>query len=339
MVWKKIPMFLSRNKKVSQLSLLLLISASLFSANIFQEVPDTVFNTYKNYSINISGDTTLQIRIDTLIISKVKPTPPVKPWTLGNSFAFNLTQSQLVNWAAGGNNSVAGQIGNFAWIKYKSDKITWDNELDMQYGMSRQEITTETFSTLKTNDKIDFTSNFGFKASKKWQYSLQLNFKTQFDKGKNNPEDDVYVSNFMSPGYLLGTVGMKYKPVDNFKILLSPLTSKVTFVLDQTLSDIGSFGLDPGQTVRSEIGGYIRINYSKELFKNIHISTQLELFSSYKENPENVDVNWVVKLDMKINDYLSADINTNLIYDKDVSMKVQFMEVISVGFKYKIESK
>ena len=41
-------------------------------------------------------------------------------------------------------------------------------------------------------------------------------------------------------------------------------------------------------------------------------------FSNYLKNPQNIDVNWDFRLNMKVNEYLSANFVTNLIYDDDI---------------------
>ncbi len=37
---------------------------------------------------------------------------------------------------------------------------------------------------------------------------------------------------------------------------------------------------------------------------------------------------------MKVNKYISATISTSLLYDDDIVSKVQFKEVLGVGFAY-----
>jgi len=51
--------------------------------------------------------------------------------------------------------------------------------------------------------------------------------------------------------------------------------------------------------------------------ENVSLSTKLDLFGSYLNNPGNIDVNWDMSAIMKINDFLSANLSANLIYDDD----------------------
>ena len=113
------------------------------------------------------------------------------------------------------------------------------------------------------------------------------------------------LSDFLAPGYLLGAIGMDYKPNEVFNLFISPITTKMTIVNDQTLADAGAFGVDAaeyddagvltsaGKTTRVEYGGYLRALFKKDIMKNINLQSKLELFSNY-EAADYVDVNWEV---------------------------------------------
>jgi len=166
------------------------------------------------------------------------------------------------------------------------------------------------------------------------------------NEGKKYEADTSYViSEFLAPGYLQAALGIEYKPNESFYAVLAPIAGKLTMVLDDTLSARGSFGVDPGNKTRMEIGGAITIGLKTEIMKNVSLNSTLGLFSNYLENPQNIDIDWKVMINMKINDYLSANLNTHLIFDDDIdfindnglpkSAKVQFKEVFGVGLTYK----
>jgi len=191
------------------------------------------------------------------------------------------------------------------YAKYKKDKTSWDNTLDLGYGIIRQGSLTK-----KSNDRIDFSSLYGRRASENWNYSTLLGFKTQFAAGYNYPDDSTVISNAFSPAYITLSVGMEYKPNTNFSLFLSPVTGKITLVLDDTLSAAGAFGVDPGKNLRSEFGGFVKVSYTKTVMKNVDLATKIDLFSNYLKNPGNIDINWELMISMKINEYLSATFNT-----------------------------
>jgi hypothetical protein len=283
------------------------------------------------------------------ISSNYAQTPDTtKLWTKGGVGSLNFNQVSLSNWAAGGQNSISAGAFLNLMANYKKDKITWDNTLDLAYGMTQ--IGSDPLR--KSDDKIDLNSKYGRLAINKWYYSGLINFKSQFTDGYNYPNDSVIVSRFLAPAYFLLSIGMDYKPNDNFSFYCSPVTGKITVVNDQKLADAGAYGVDSGKTHREEFGAYITISYKKEIMTNVTFGTKLDLFSNYSHNPQNIDVNWDVILAMKINKYITANITTSLIYDDDTKIAImkkingvdtqigagprtQFKEVLGIGLSYK----
>lgn len=282
----------------------------------------------------------------------------VDGWKTGGVVAINFTQVSLTNWAAGGNNSLSlnGLVSLYANLK--KGNSTWDNTLDLGYGLLKQ----GDEELRKTDDRIDFMSKYGKKAFHHWYYAGLINFKSQMAPGYKYPDDSTVISRFLAPGYILGAFGMDYKPSDAFTLFVSPLTSKLTIVNDARLANAGAFGvkkatyddvgtlLTEGEKYRAEYGGYLRAILSANVMKNIKLQTKLELFSNYAEDPDHVDVNAELLLAMKVNDYISATISTQLIYDHDIDIAVdenndgtidatgprtQFKEVLGIGFTYK----
>ena len=269
-------------------------------------------------------------------------------WKKGGTLGLNFSQVYLSNWAAGGQNSLSsnGLVSLFA--NRAKGKSSWDNTLDLAYGMLWQGDAVG----VKTDDKIDFASKWGYQANQDWFYSALFNFRTQFAPGYEDPfaDDLVRISDFLAPAFSLAALGMDYKPSDNFTAFISPSTLKMTIVNDTTLST--NYGVAAGEMFRAEIGGYAKVQYTTELAKNVSLMTKIDLFSNYLNNPQNIDVNWETLISMKINEYMSATISTQLIYDDDIAIArsqeyfestgiaagpiTQFKEVLAVGFSYKL---
>ncbi|MBK9591792.1 MAG: DUF3078 domain-containing protein [Crocinitomicaceae bacterium] len=279
-------------------------------------------------------------------------------WKKGGFVALNISQVGLTNWAGGGQSSIALSGIVSLYGNLKRGNSAWDNSLDLGYGILRQGsgIGLKNGVFLKTDDKIDIVSKYGRRASEKWFYAGLINFNTQSTPGFNYPNDSIAISRFLAPAYLLGAIGMDYKPNDAFTAFLSPFTMKATFVNDDSLAYVGAYGvekatfddlgniIDPGKKFRMEYGGYVRLSYKKSFMENITLTTKLSLFSNYANNPQNIDVNWETLLELKVNKFISATISTHLLYDDDISItdskgkvgpRTQFKEVIGVGFAYK----
>jgi hypothetical protein len=127
----------------------------------------------------------------------------VKPWKIGGVISINGQQVSLTNWSAGGNNSISlgGLVNVFA--KYKKGKVTWDNNLELGYGVIKQG---DNKKWWKNDDKIQFSSKFGRQIKKSWYATALGDFRTQFAEGYNYPNDSIYISKFMAPGYALAAI-------------------------------------------------------------------------------------------------------------------------------------
>ena len=269
-------------------------------------------------------------------------TDSTKVWKFGGTASVNFSQVSLTNWAAGGKSSASGTFLFNTFANYTKDKISWENTLDAGYGLMKEGDS----QSVKTDDKIDFSSKVGLKSKGKIFYTVLFNFRTQMAPGYNYPDREKAISNFMAPGYFTLAIGADYKPNDHFSLFLSPLTGKMTIVSDDSLSVAGAFGVDPGKKSRSELGAFLKTHFKTEVVKNVSLETKLDLFSNYLDKPQNIDVHWDVLINMKINDYLSANLNTNLIYDDNIKIadnteggravpRVQFKELFGVGLNLK----
>lgn len=283
--------------------------------------------------------------LPTALFSQQQP-DTLKRWEVQGLFSLNFSQISLTNWVAGGRSSSAG-VGIFnLQAKYTKDNLLWENTLDLGYGLIKE----QDRQMVKSDDKIDFTSKLGLKQSEKLYYTLLFNYKTQFTEGYKYPNTTNVISDFMAPGYFTLALGLDYKPQKDLSIFFSPATAKLTVVSDENLSNQGAFGVDPGKKTRMEVGAILKMDLNTEIMKNVTLNNKVELFSNYLEKPQNVDIDWDLMLNMKVNDYLSANLITNLIYDDDIKVpievtdsgeivrsgpRIQFKEIFGIGLNIK----
>lgn len=275
-----------------------------------------------------------------------QPAQDTSYWHFNANIGINFTQVSLTNWSQGGENSISGIGQAGAGIKYEKGKDVWETSLDLGYGTIRSGK-----EWRKNEDKIDFNSKYGHEAMDKLFYTALVHFKTQFTEGYNYPDDSTAISDFMAPASLLVSVGMDYKPWEFLSIYLSPATGKATWVLGDAVDET-RYGLDAGEPVMYEFGAYFTAKFEKELFKNTSLKSKIELFNNYtdadKRNRGNIDVDWETTINLKVNDFISANLFTHLIYDHDIDVPktddegneylgkgTQFKEVLGVGFAYK----
>lgn len=264
---------------------------------------------------------------------------PASNWTKKNVSGINLSQTSLSNWAAGGENSVSWNVYLNSIANYKKDKWSWDNGLVADFGQTY----TSSNKWQKSVDKLNLNTKAGYALAKHWNAALLLDFLTQFDLGYKSASSraagEKYISKFLSPGYVTLSLGADYKPNQNFSLLLSPATGKLTIVADDYLSSLGAYGVKPGKHLLAEIGASVVANYNTNLTKDISLVTKLTLFSAYNHNFGNIDVNWDLMLNFKVNKYITANFTTNLIYDDDIKSasggpKVQLRQMLGLGAVY-----
>lgn len=279
-------------------------------------------------------------------------------WKFGGQTSLSITQTSLTNWSAGGLSSFALNGIVKVYADYRGKKLAWDNNLNLGYGFMLQG---KKMDFIKTDDQAEIMSKLGYKAFKNWYYALMLSFRTQFSPGYNYPNDSTKISDFMAPGYLIGAIGLNFKPNSDLDLFIAPATGRFTFINNQGLADIGAFGTEKavfdengilishGKKLKKELGGYIRFSYTRKIIQNIQVSTKLDLFSNYLKDPQNIDVNWETLLSFKVTKFISATLSMNLVYDDEVILKkdadgdgvyevngprTQFKEILGIGFAY-----
>lgn len=286
---------------------------------------------------------------DSTKVPAVSDTVPAKPdslifWKQGVKMNINLQQVGLTNWAAGGESSFAVGAVIEGHINYEKGEVVWENLAKIGYGVIRNGGGGNRFE--KTDDLLDLSSKYSQKFSEKVLMSTAINFKTQMDEGVRienagtDTEDRVLISDFMSPGYLQASLGLSYRNAKAFTTTIAPFTGRFTFVLNKELSDAGAFGIDPGDKIRSEAGISWTGGYKKDVWENVKFQTNFNLFSNYEKFPNTV-VNVEARLNMKVNNFISSNISSQLIYDDDVILTrndgtmgrdIQLKNVINVGF-------
>ena len=252
-------------------------------------------------------------------------------WKLSGITGINASQTTLVNWSAGGEDAVAGNFYLNGSLKYAKDKWAWDNDLILEYGL----MYSSEYNTRKNADKISFSSKLGYQITDKWYYSLLTDYNTQFAKGYDYPDKSKYLSTFMAPAYVNLALGVDHKPNDAFSFFLSPITMRTLFVMDDSLSAAGAYGIKPDKKTKIEAGALFKGSMKKEVTTNVDITSKLDMFTPYSEDFGKVDVNWEMMLSMKINEVLTTTLSTSVrYYDREIT-KVQFREIFGLGVAYR----
>jgi len=241
-------------------------------------------------------------------------------WKAKNSIGLDINEVAFVNWNAGGNNSVSGLLKIYFERDYDKIYTLWQNKVSIRYGLNEQ----QDKGLIKTDDEIRLSSTFGYRKDSvsNWYYSAKFNFNTQFTDGFKYPNTDDPISRLFAPAYLFIGLGAQYNLQEkNFNMYISPVTLKSTFVFDDQLSNDGAFGVEKGKRARHEFGAAIQASWVVEIFKNVAMTNRLSLYSDYINDFGNIDVDWVLKFQFKINNFLEANFRTHMIYDDDVKFE------------------
>ena len=278
----------------------------------------------------------------------------LSPWSLGGNSTLGFTQTSLSNWKKGGNSSLSILAVLKGFANYSDKKLKWENSVELRNGWMRINDTDVDSKLQKNDDKLELISRLGVSAFKKWYYSAEIDFETQFFNGYKYPNTDDPISAFMAPAKTLVKVGLDYKPNKDFSLFLSPLTSKTVFVRDTAVIDQTKYGIDANKRRFWEPGLNADLKFKKEIFEDVVWETKYKMFINYRSPFDKFDINWENLVTMKLNNYINMNFMLLLIYDDNVTFatnkvdasgatiyepKWQIKELITVGFSYSLNKK
>jgi hypothetical protein len=260
-------------------------------------------------------------------------------WRKYVTFGLNFSQAAFSNnYTAGGVTSVALGSTFIYRIEYNKAPFSYTSELNLQYGKSKN----KGQSSRKSNDRIFYDNKVATQMSKHWFFFGSLSFESQFDKGysydASNVLPPVLISNFMAPGYLTESVGFEYKPAPYFDLRLGTGTARQTFVLDDEVRKVQSYGVDTAnhKSVRTDIAFQIVGIFDKDIAKNMHLNARYEMFIPYGQPLSYTRHRLDAVLAAKVNRLINVSLNGTLLFDKNTGINdVQGTEGLSLGVLYK----
>jgi hypothetical protein len=293
---------------------------------------------------------------------------PKEGWAKGGNVSILFNQAAFNHeWTGGGVSNIAGNLSVSYDMNYKKGKVSWDNKLLADYGLTK--LKDDDF-TRKTNDRLEINSVFGKRIKESlWYYSAFINFKTQMDSGFEDKKVALLdesgapvvingaqlfettqnkTTHFFSPAYIQVGPGFLWKKSDNLKVNIAPLTSKFIIVHDE-FTDVGTtqaaidafnaaggyFGVEANKTFRYEFGASLGAYAKFNLMDNISFENILNLYSNYLEDPQNIDIDYMANLVMTVNKWITANIAFQAIYDDNAVKGFQIRESLGIGLTHK----
>lgn len=278
---------------------------------------------------------------------KIGEIDTLRGWSDDGRFIININQTYYDNWVSGGSGNVDLQTVITKNIRYKSNKIIWDNYVNINYGLNKiygKDIQ-------KTIDRIEINSIFGGNLPDKWSYSFFVNFQTQIHNSyfAKNDNDRMYrISGFLAPAYLAMGPGFMWRKKDDLRFNIAPLTSKYVYINGEVFKynksqnifesnrDVSVYGVQKNKVFKNKLGFYASTFYKFKLWNNISVENRLAIYSNYLKYFGSIDLNYEMHIRMKINKYISTNISFNTIYDDDAFKGFQFEESFGVGIDVSI---
>ena len=257
-------------------------------------------------------------------------------WRREATLMAQITQNYVTkNWYQGGSSSFAGLGIAKGQISYIRERFTWENFGEWRMGGST--ISADTLHKVNTTDDLfRLYSKANLRIVPKWYTSISAEFETRLLP--------TYKSNSMamksapfSPLRFTAAFGVDYKPVKNLSVSLSPISYKLVYVMDTAHVTVTEYGLKEGQQVQHNIGMSVRVEYVWKPVREVAMDMKFYTYTNYKD----VEIDLEVNCDFIINRFLSARLSlhprydTSVIMEGDTRAKIQFRELLSVGFAHK----
>lgn len=256
----------------------------------------------------------------------------------------NMNQSSFSNnWTGGGVASTGiGVFLNSTYV-YKRSGNSWRNDLNMQYGFSKN----KDQGSRKSLDRIFFDSKYSRDLNSKWVVFVNLNFQSQFSSGYDYTQmivsDSIKtgpkrVSGMFSPAYFVQSLGIEYKPTDYFYVDLAPGAFRQTIVWDRNLymntPDQKNYGVPIGKRIKYELALLQLVaNYNRNITTKINLKSRYQLYSSLLD-PLKMDHRLDATITAQVHKYVNVNVNMIVTYDDDQDSNIQFAQGLNLGFQY-----
>lgn len=272
--------------------------------------------------------------------------PEVKKRHWIRSFNASLHFSQAYvspNWYQGGNNNLNALANLYYNVKLNTAfHPNWLFENTFQYKLGMNNAPDDDLRDYSiSEDLFQWNMTVGYKSTKRWYYSMNASFKTQFLNNYKTNTNDLKAA-FLSPGELNMGIGMTYnyanpKKTVTFDASISPLSWNMKTCTNGGLN-VESFGIKKGRKTVNEIGSSAEGKFFWQMADNISLRSRLFVFTDY----DYIQSDFENTLMFTINRFLTTQIYVHMRYDSSTKRledsdwhKFQLKEILSFGFTYK----
>ena len=258
------------------------------------------------------------------------------PWRKEATLMAQITQNYVTdNWYQGGSSSFAGLGLAKGQASYITERFTWENTGEWRIGGST--VSADTLHKVNTtDDMLRLYTKANLRIVPKVFTSISAEIETRlFPTFKSNSKE--LKSGPFSPFRFTAAFGIDYKPVKGLSIALSPVSYKLIHIADTARVKATEYGLQEGQQTQHNIGSSLRVEYTWKPVREVVLESKFYMYTNYS----NVEIDLEVNCDFIINRFMSARLmlhpryDTSVIMTGDTRAKIQFRELLSVGFAHK----
>jgi hypothetical protein len=269
-------------------------------------------------------------------------------WKKAFKSGLNISQASFSsNWKAGGVNSFGfNALLNYK-ANYKKNKTSWDNEIDLLYGM----VNNQGQGYRKTLDRIYFETKLGHDLNPKWSFTTSLSLLSQFAKGykytkdANGVEVATLISDSFAPTFITSAWGFEYHPVEYFKVRFSPFSPRATILPNNNgrfsaVDPSKPYGVLVGEDTRMEwLAFQLFAEFNKDIAENVNLKWRYIMFANYETiEPKTIDHRLDLNLTAKVNKFMNVSLGGILIYDYDQDPGVQLSQAFTLGILYTFQN-
>lgn len=292
-----------------------------------------------------------------LFVTNVQAQEEEKPkmgWESGAAIGLDFAQLLQINPKQGaGQNRVGFGSATTFFANNRTERSLWENQASWQFGLQRlgagivaQGNNDFKVPFQKALDELRINSKYGYQAAEnsKFYYAGLFNFLSQLTPTYQGTaeypgnfvtdafETGLLQSNLFSPATIQLSLGMDYKPNENFSLYYSPLGAKIITVADDDIAILGVHGnpvtrdadgvVTEFENTDFQVGSTLRAAYTSSGESKFKYSSNLLLFSNYLNNPQNIDVDWNNSVGYEIFKNFQLTFLLNVFYDDDMLMQI-----------------
>jgi hypothetical protein len=252
-------------------------------------------------------------------------------WTKELAGQLTLAQARFDNWAQGGENSTAWQLGFNGRFALDEANYHWEHTGKIAYGETQ--VGAQEFR--KSSDILKLQTVYTRKISKILNPYVSIKGETQLAPSYAYTEEgSELIAKFMDPGYFVESLGLGYgwKPI---------LAFRLGFAVKETVTRDFAFPYaddpqTPGvESFKVECGLESVLDLNWKISQQALFTSKAELFSHLK-SLDTIDVSWDNNLTLSFSKYLNLHLNIELLYDHDISPRRQIKQTLSLGITYSL---